>query len=236
MSLREWRELMDAMEEVGPYYDRVNSMITFGMVDRWRKRAAALARPEDVVLEIGSGPGNFTRHLKAGMVIALEPSSELSSYATHLLGRDKVGLLRGVGEEIPLADRTVDKVFCVFSFRDFFDRKKSISEMRRVLREGGEAIIVDIAKPPPGPMAKMIDFHVRHMVPPLARIAAPTAAKERWARDPYTKLLETYEAYGSVDIYEKALRDGGFVDVATEYMELKGATITRGKKPWKSTS
>jgi demethylmenaquinone methyltransferase/2-methoxy-6-polyprenyl-1,4-benzoquinol methylase len=227
---------MNAMEEVGPYYDRVNSLITFGMVDRWRKRAASIAKPEDVVLEIGSGPGNFTRHLKAGTVIALEPSSELSAFATRLLGGDRVGILRGVGEEIPLATGTVDKVFCVFSFRDFFDRRRSIGEMLRVLKEGGEAVIVDMAKPPPGPMARMIDFHVKHMVPPLARIAAPAAAKQRWARDPYAKLLETYEAYGSVDVYEKALRDGGFVGVATEYMELKGATITRGSKPWKSTS
>ncbi len=236
MSLCEWRELMDAMEEVGPYYDRVNSLITFGMVDRWRRRAASVARPEDVVLEIGSGPGNFLKHLKAGTVIALEPSSELSAHATKLLGSDRVGFLRGVGEKIPLADHTVDKVFCVFSFRDFFDRKASIGEMSRVLKEGGEAIIVDMAKPPPGPMAKMIDLHVRHMVPPLAKIAAPAAAKERWTRDPYTKLLETYEAFGSVDVYEKALRAGGFEEVATEYLELRGATMTRGTKPWKSTS
>lgn len=227
---------MEAMEEVGPYYDRVNSLITFGMVDRWRKRAASIARPEDIVLEIGSGPGNFTRHLTARTVIALEPSGELSSYATKLLGGDRVGFLRGVGENIPLADESVDKVFCVFSFRDFFDRRRSISEMFRVLKEGGEAVIVDMAKPPPGPMAKMIDFHVKHMVPPLARIAAPAAARERWTRDPYAKLLETYEAYGSIDVHEKALRDGGFVGVATEYLELRGATITRGSKPWKSTS
>jgi len=236
MTLSEWRELMDAMEEVGPYYDRVNSLITLGMVDRWRKRVASVAGPEEVVLELGSGPGNFTRHLRAGTVIALEPSSELSAYATRLLNNDRVGFLRGVGERIPLADRTIDKVFCVFSFRDFYDRKASIDEMLRVLREGGQAVIVDMAKPPPGPMARMIDFHVKHVVPPLARIAAPSAARARWTRDPYAKLLETYEAFGSVDVYEKALRDGGFVDVATEYLELRGATMTRGTKPWKSTS
>jgi len=197
---------------------------------------ASVAGPEEVVLELGSGPGNFTRHLRAGTVIALEPSSELSAYATRLLNNDRVGFLRGVGERIPLADRTIDKVFCVFSFRDFYDRKASIDEMLRVLREGGQAVIVDMAKPPPGPMARMIDFHVKHVVPPLARIAAPSAARARWTRDPYAKLLETYEAFGSVDVYEKALRDGGFVDVATEYLELRGATMTRGTKPWKSTS
>lgn len=236
MTHREWSDLMDAMEEVGPYYDRVNWLITLGMVDRWRKRVASIARPEDVVLELGSGPGNFSKHLKAKTVLALEPSCELSKHAVKTVNKDSVSLLRGVGERIPLSDSAVDKVFCVFSFRDFFDRRSSLGEMHRVLKEGGEAIIVDMAKPPPGPLAKMIDFHVRRMVPPLTRIAAPASAKKRWERDPYAKLLETYEAYGSTDIYEDLLRKSGFAEVSTEYLELKGATITRGKKPWKSTS
>jgi demethylmenaquinone methyltransferase/2-methoxy-6-polyprenyl-1,4-benzoquinol methylase len=236
MTYHEWNDLMDAMEEVGPYYDRVNWLITLGMVERWRKRVASIASPEDVVLELGSGPGNFTKHLNAKAVLALEPSSELSAYASKLLNRDNVTLLKGVGERIPLLDSAVDKVFCVFSFRDFFDRKASVGEMLRVLKEGGEAIIVDMAKPPPGPLAKLIDFHVKRMVPPLTRIAAPASAKKCWERDPYAKLLETYKAYGSTDVHEDLLRKSGFVNVATEYLDLKGATMTRGKKPWKSTS
>jgi hypothetical protein len=31
-------------------------------------------------------------------------------------------------------------------------------------------------------------------------------------------------------------RKSGFTDVKTEYLDLKGAAMTRGKKPWKSTS
>lgn len=65
MNHGEWHDVMDAMEEVGPYYERVNQLITFGLVDRWRKSAAVLAKPEDVVLELGSGPGNFTKHLQS---------------------------------------------------------------------------------------------------------------------------------------------------------------------------
>jgi demethylmenaquinone methyltransferase/2-methoxy-6-polyprenyl-1,4-benzoquinol methylase len=236
MSDKEWRQVMDAMEEVGPYYERVNWLITFGLVDKWRKRVAALAGPEDVVLEIGSGPGNFTKHLASKTVFALEPSSELSALARQTLDRGRIEFLKGVGESIPLADDSVDKVFCVFSFRDFFDRKTSVEEMRRVLRAGGEAIIVDMAKPPSGPLAKMLEFHVKHMVPPLTRVAVPSVAKERWTRDPYKTFVETYRAYGSTKIYEELLTRSGFEHVGTEYLEMKGATMTRGKKPWKSTS
>jgi len=235
MSGREWHDVMDAMEEVGPYYDRVNWMITFGLVDKWRKKAASIAGPDDVVLEIGSGPGNFTKHLISNQVFALEPSSELSSYAKQLLDHDRVTFLKGVGERIPLTDRSVDKVFCVFSFRDFFDRRAGAEEMHRVLRDGGEVVIVDMAKPPPGPLAKMLEFHVKHMVPPLTRLVVPSVARERWTRDPYRTLLDTYDAYGSTNVYEDLLKRTGFSDVSTEYLELKGATMTRGTKPWTST-
>lgn len=232
----EWHEVIDAMEEVGPYYERVNQLITFGLVDRWRESAAALANPDDVVLELGSGPGNFTRHLQSHKIFCIEPSGELAAISRKVLDPERVTLLRGVGEKIPLADSVVDKVFCVFSFRDFYDRAASAEEMRRVLKNGGEVVIVDVAKPPAGPLAKLLELHVRHMVPQLARIAVPSLARERWTRDPYRTFVETYEGFGSTKIYEELLMRSGFSEISTRYLELKGATMTRGKKPWKSTS
>lgn len=236
MDHHEWHEVIDAMEEVGPYYERVNQLITFGLVDKWRRSVARFAEPDDVVLELGSGPGNFTRHLAAKRIYCVEPSRELAAMSRSVLDSDRVTLLRGVGENVPLANGSVDKVFCVFSFRDFYDRATSASEMLRVLKEGGEAIIVDIAKPPSGPLAKLLELHMRHMVPPLARMAVPSVARQRWARDPYLTFIETYEGFGSTKVHEQLLQSNGFSEVRTEYLELKGATMTRGKKPWKSTS
>lgn len=236
MDEREWHEVMDAMEEVGPYYERVNQLITFGLVDKWRKTAAKIAKPDDVVLELGSGPGSFTRFLVSSKIFCVEPSDELALASRKVLDPERVTLLRGVGEKIPLVGSSVDKVFCAFSFRDFYDRRGSAGEMHRVLKSGGEAIIIDVAKPPEGPLAKLLDLHVKHMVPPLARVAAPSIARERWARDPYRTFIETYQGFGSTEVYKGLLADAGFEEVTTEYLEMKGATMTRGKKPWKSTS
>lgn len=236
MSEKEWHEVIDAMEEIAPYYERVNRLITFGMVDRWRRTVAQLARKDDVVLELGSGPGNFTRHLASERVYCVEPSKELIKLCRGHVDTDRVTLLRGVGESVPLADGSVDKVFCVFSFRDFYDRSASASEMNRVLRENGEVMIVDIAKPPPGPLAKLLEMHIRHMVPPLARIGASSAASNRLMRDPYVTFVETYQAFGFTKLYEELLQESGFTEVSTKYLELRGATITRGKKPCKKST
>ncbi|MEM2891072.1 MAG: class I SAM-dependent methyltransferase [Thermoplasmata archaeon] len=236
MTHDEWAELVSSLEEVGPYYERMNWLMTFGLVDRWRRRVAAEAAPDDIVLELGPGPGYFTRHLRAREIYCLEPSTEFRSSAMGMLDPERVTVLRGVAERIPLAEGSVDKVFCVFSFRDFYDKPSALSEMYRVLREGGEALVTDVVKPESGPFAKMLDLHFRRVVPVLARIAVSPRTRELWARDPYSKLADTWAAYGPPSTYEKLFERFGFTDVRTEFLDMKGAAVTRGKKPWRSTS
>ena len=236
MTTSEWLSVIDAMEEVAPYYNKVNQLITFGLAEKWRAEVASRAAPGDDVLEIGSGPGTFAKHLASKRIFCLEPSGKLVRLSRNLLDETRIDLIQGVGERVPLPSESVDKVFCSFSFRDFQNRREGAEEMFRVLREGGEVFIADVAKPPPGPMARMLQLHIRHVVPVMARMAVEPRARSRWRDDPYRKFAETYEAFGFTSLYEQLLRDEGFEDVDTEYLRLKGATVTRGKKPWKSTS
>lgn len=236
MTSSEWLQVMEAMEEVAPYYDRVNQLITLGLAERWRAEVAAQAKEDDTVLEVGSGPGTFARHLRAKQVFCLEPSGSLIRMSRESLREESYELIRGVGEGVPLASESVDKVFCSFSFRDFRDRELGASEMLRVLREGGELFIADVAKPPPGPMAKLLEMHVRHVVPVMARVAVHQSARGCLRNDPYRKFAETYDAFGFTSFYERLLRSKGFDDVCTRSLKMGGATLTRGKKPWKSKS
>jgi demethylmenaquinone methyltransferase/2-methoxy-6-polyprenyl-1,4-benzoquinol methylase len=236
MTRTEWNEVVGSLEDIGPYYEKVNSLMTFGLVDRWRRHVAALAKDEDVVLEIGSGPGHFTRHLRSKTIYCLEPSLAFANSSKGILDMSRVALLKGVAEKIPLSGGSVDKVFCMFSFRDFFDKPAALGEINRVLRDGGEAIIADVAKPDSGPLAKLIEIHFKRLVPVLARVAVGPSSSEVWTRSPYSRLMDTWLAFGSPSENEELLRQNGFSEVSTEYLELKGATITRGKKPWKSTS
>src|SRR5512137_2079123 len=182
MSRSEWRGIVESLEDIGADYEQVNSLMTFGLVDKWRKRVASVARADDVVLELGSGPGYFTRHLSSHTIYCLEPWLDFANSTKGMLDMTRVTLLRGVAEKIPLADNSVDKVFCVFSFRDFYDRPGALGEINRVLKEGGEVVVADVARPESGPLAKMLELHFRALVPVLARVAISPSSKEVWAR------------------------------------------------------
>ena len=236
MTESEWREVVGSLEDIGPYYEKVNMLMTFGLVDRWRKHVAAQSKPEDTVLEIGPGPGYFTRHLRAKTIFCLEPSIDFASSVKGVFDTVKVNLVKGIAEKIPLSSESVDKVFCVFSFRDFFDKPAALGEINRVLKGDGEVIVADVAKPDSPPLARIMEMHFRRLVPVLARVAINPSAREVWARNPYNRLAQTWNAYGTPSEYESMFRKSGFVDTSTEYLELKGAAMTRGKKPRKSTS
>jgi demethylmenaquinone methyltransferase / 2-methoxy-6-polyprenyl-1,4-benzoquinol methylase len=48
---------------------------------------------------------------------------------------------------MPFRNNTFDAVMCGYSLRDAIELKGAISEMHRVLKDGGRLIIVDLGKP-----------------------------------------------------------------------------------------
>ena len=60
--------------------------------------------------------------------------------------RDGSANVQALAEDIPLEDNTFDMVFCLFSFRDFQDKKKGLEEIYRVLKPGGQLVICDAGK------------------------------------------------------------------------------------------
>jgi demethylmenaquinone methyltransferase/2-methoxy-6-polyprenyl-1,4-benzoquinol methylase len=56
-------------------------------------------------------------------------------------------LLRADGQRLPLRDASVDLVTCAFGVRNFQSLAAGLGEMRRVLRAGGRAVILEFAPP-----------------------------------------------------------------------------------------
>lgn len=93
------------------------------------------------VLELGAGTGKLTRLLVStfGRVVAVEPAEAMRRLLVALCSEAEV--LAGSGEDIPLADASVDAVFAAEAFH-WFDGERALTEIARVLRPRGALVVM----------------------------------------------------------------------------------------------
>lgn len=226
-----WRDVVASLEEFLPYYERVNRASTWFRLSGWRERASRSVRAHHRVLEIGPGPGGFAATLDAQRLYLLEPSAAILRFAVQRLDGGGIRALRGVAESIPLRSNEVDRVFCIFAFRDFLDKRGSLAEILRVLAPGGELHIVDLFRAEARLHRLVMDLWLAHGAPVVLRLLVPPSARRGWKHDPYVQLHRTFQEVGSVSLYADLMRDVGFVDVETTDLLLRSVYHLKGGKP-----
>ena len=114
-------------------------------------RIAARLAPGARVLEIAPGPGYLAIAL-AGLgdfaVRGLDISRSFVRIATENAARAGVAIdfRHGDAANSPFGAETFDFIVCRAAFKNFGDPSGALSEMHRMLRPGGEALIIDMSR------------------------------------------------------------------------------------------
>jgi ubiquinone/menaquinone biosynthesis C-methylase UbiE len=113
-------------------------------------RIAALVPAAAKVLEVAPGPGFLSIELsKRGLAVQ---AVDISQTFVEIARRNAVAegvdiqIQRGNAASLPLTDSSVDFVVCRAAFKNFSEPEKALAEMRRVLKPGGQALIVDMRR------------------------------------------------------------------------------------------
>jgi ubiquinone/menaquinone biosynthesis C-methylase UbiE len=106
--------------------------------------------PAGTVLEIAPGPGFLSIELaKRGLQVrAVDISKTFVEIARRNATADgaEVRFELGNAAALPLDDASVDFVVCRAAFKNFAEPVKALAEMRRVLRLGGTALLIDMRR------------------------------------------------------------------------------------------
>ena len=221
-----WGEVLDVLQEIIPVYDKVNSYISFGKDSEYRNRAIkGKVQSGDKILDAGSGFGNMSKTAlditNGDVEIMLYDPLLLMIKNTDKLFKKKPEATCGVFEHVPFQSKQFDVVLSGYSLRDAISLKTSISEIQRVLKEGGKWIIVDLGKPDE-PIARFgVSFYLKLILPIIAymaggRLGLKFAALYRTYRFwPENKKLESMllEKFSSVE-FEKDMMGGAIMIAA----------------------
>jgi ubiquinone/menaquinone biosynthesis C-methylase UbiE len=96
----------------------------------------------DVALELASGTGRVTRHLRAVLpsttkLVASDISSDMLAVAKEKLNALDINWEMIDAQQLPFEDNSIDLIVCCFGYMFVPDKLKAFAEAYRVLRPGG---------------------------------------------------------------------------------------------------
>ena len=214
----------DVFRSVAPSYDIMNDLMSLGLHRLWKRFAVDLVnvRPGQRVLDLAGGTGDLARLFaqKAGAEGSVVHTD--INYAMLAEGRDKL-IDRGFtlptiqcnAEALPFADRAFDVVSIAFGLRNVTRKERALSEMRRVLRPGGAAVILEFSKVAP-PLAPAYDWYSFNILPRLGRLVAGDEASYRY-------LAESIRVHPDQQSLARMMEQAGFDRV--EYHNLTAGVV-----------
>ena len=131
-----------------------------GQVMKRRSKVVPLARGD--VFELGCGGGLNQEFYDTDAVSSfsgIDPHGALLEQARAAATKRgwPADMREGVGEAIPFPDRSFDTVVCTFTLCSVEDTDQVMSEMRRVLRPGGQLLFLEHGRAPDPDVAKWQD-------------------------------------------------------------------------------
>jgi demethylmenaquinone methyltransferase/2-methoxy-6-polyprenyl-1,4-benzoquinol methylase len=173
-------------DRVAGRYDLLNSVMTAGLHQSWRKRAADRAelRPGDSALDVCCGTGDLALELAeraapGGSVVGCDFSEPMLD-----LAREKAAA-RGPGGprfewadalDLPYDAGRFDAVTVGFGVRNLADLDRGLREMARVLRPGGRLVVLEITQPTRPPLSTFFSLWFDRIVPLLGSLSEDSGA------------------------------------------------------------
>ena len=185
------------------------------------------------LLDLATGTGDqILNLLDAGADLAEVVGMDMSE-AMLARGREKLRI-RGLGDRItmrtgdatrvPADAGSFDAVTMAFGIRNVGDVPRALDEMRRVLRPGGRALILEFSLPGAPLLRAGYLFYLRHFLPAIGGCLSGDARAYRY-------LNRTIEAFPYGDAFCGLMRAAGFVEVTSAPLTCGIATIYKGDKP-----
>ena len=132
-------------------YDFITRFLSYGQDRRWKRRLVDLAAPRRgaQALDLAAGTGDIAWEVekRGAHVVALDITFRMMELARRKSGGRRVHLLVGDMGSLPFPDGSFDLVTTGYGLRNVPDLVRTIDELFRVLRPGGQVLSLDFNRP-----------------------------------------------------------------------------------------
>jgi demethylmenaquinone methyltransferase / 2-methoxy-6-polyprenyl-1,4-benzoquinol methylase len=217
----------EVFSSVAGKYDLMNDLMSLGVHRLWKRYFVGTSgvKRGDKILDLAGGTGDIAALLlervgETGEVVIGDINAQMLS-----VGRDRMidrGVLKGLrftqlnAEALPFADAQFDLVTIAFGLRNVTDKAKALREMRRVLKVGGRALVLEFSEVKAEWFKPIYDFHSFKVLPKLGKLFANDA-------DSYQYLAESIRKHPPQDELKNMMQDAGFA--RCDYRNLSAGIV-----------
>jgi demethylmenaquinone methyltransferase/2-methoxy-6-polyprenyl-1,4-benzoquinol methylase len=215
-------------------YDLMNDLMSFGAHRLWKQFTVSLSglRHGQAALDVAGGTGDLAIGLlrqvgKQGRVVLSDINwTMLERGRDRLLDAGCAGNIQCVvadAERLPFKDGSFDCLTIGFGLRNVTDKAAALRSMFRVLRPGGQLLVLEFSTPAAPGLKPLVDAYTFNVLPRLGRLVARDAASYRY-------LAESIRLHPNQETLLEMMREAGFQQA--RYHNLTGGIVAvhRGYK------
>ena len=211
-------------ESVASKYDLMNDLMSLGLHRAWKRFVVEVSgvRRGGAVLDVAGGTADlarlFTDRVGPGGRVVLTDINATMLRTGHDRLLDEGHLVPAVqcnAEALPFPPRSFDCVCIGFGLRNVTRKEIALSEMRRVLRPGGVALILEFSKVAE-PLRTAYDWYSFNVLPRLGKLVAGDEASYRY-------LAESIRMHPDQAALKQMMEEAGFERV--EWFDLAAGIV-----------
>ena len=226
------RHVQQMFAGIAHRYDFLNHFLSLSADRRWRKLAAGKIRDlagvsPTACLDVCSGTGDLAIALDRSFqtqVIASDFCHAMLTRANGKFAGHNIRVVEADALDLPFPNRSFDAVTMAFGLRNLQDPFRGLCEMRRILKPGGAAVVLEFSRPVVPVFRQIFGFYFRAILPFLGKIISGDG-------DAYQYLPDSVRRFPDQEQVLQMMQRAEFVD--TGYKNLSGgiAALHWGSAP-----
>ena len=218
-------------DSISNRYDRFNHTASMGIDRCWRRRAVRSLPDCQLVLDVAAGTADLCietiRKGKSQKVVGVDISKGMLD-----VGREKV-LRKGLSDKIelrvadcahlPFDDNTFDAVTCGYGVRNFAELDRSLTEIFRVLKSGGQLRILEFTYPTNKLVRFFYDFYFTRIVPRIGKKLTDNG-------EAYIYFMKSVKCFAKGRDFIAILEKNGFSDTSFKSQTFGISTLYKACK------
>ena len=226
-------QVAEMFDRIAGRYDFMNRFLSARTDIGWRKKAISLLKKDEpkTILDIATGTADMAirayKMLNPDQITGIDISTQMLEIGKNKVDKEglagKIRLQVGDSETINFGKNTFDAGMVAFGIRNFENLEKGLAEILRVLKPGGQLIILEFSKPKQ-PIRSFYNLYMGVIAPLIARWFNQN-------KEAYQYLCESANAFPDRQKLVDILNKIGYSGTQYKSLSLGICCIYSGRKP-----